>query len=59
VLRFQRVTHGEAGSGTQSHSREAGLTGPWWTQGAISATLTVVEVDKIKTKGHLQWGFNE
>jgi hypothetical protein len=28
-------------------------------QGAISATLTAVGVvDKVKAKGHLQWGFN-
>jgi hypothetical protein len=57
---FQRVIlHGEAGSGTHSHSREAGLTQLWWIQGAISAILTVVGVvDKITTKGPLQWGFN-
>jgi hypothetical protein len=41
-----------------SHSREAGLTQLWWIQGAISATLTVVGVDKITTKRPLQWGFN-
>jgi hypothetical protein len=41
-----------------SHWREAGLTWLWWIQGAISATLTAVGVDKITTKGHLQWGFN-
>jgi hypothetical protein len=41
-----------------SHSREAALTQLWWIQGATSATLTVVGVDKITTKGPLQWGFN-
>jgi hypothetical protein len=41
-----------------SHSREAGLSRPWWIQGTISATLTMVGVDKITTKGPLQWGFN-
>jgi hypothetical protein len=34
-----------------SHSREAGLTRLWWIQGAISATLTMVGVDNITTKG--------
>jgi hypothetical protein len=52
VLRFQRVIlHGEAGSGMHSHLREAGLTWLWWIQGEISATLTVVGVDKITIKG--------
>jgi hypothetical protein len=50
------ILHDEAGSGMQSHSREAGLTQLWWIQVAIPATLTIV--DKIKTKGLLQWGFN-
>jgi hypothetical protein len=59
VLRFQRVIlHGETGSGMHSHLREAGLTRLWWIPGAISGTLTVVGVDKITTKGPLQWGFN-
>jgi hypothetical protein len=48
------MAHGEAGSGIYSDSREAGLTGLWWIQGAISATLTVMGVDKITTKGPLQ-----
>jgi hypothetical protein len=52
------ILHGEAESGMYSHSREAGLTQLWWIQGAISATLTVVGVDKITTKGSLQWSFN-
>jgi hypothetical protein len=57
--RFQRVIlQGEAGSGMHSHLREAGLTGLWWIQGAITATLTMVGVDKITTKGPLQWDFN-
>jgi hypothetical protein len=56
---FQRVMlHGETGSGMLSHSREAGFTWLWWIQGAISATLTAVGVDKITTKGPLQWGFS-
>jgi hypothetical protein len=38
-----------------SHSGEAGFTWLWWIQGAISATLTAVGVDKITTKGTLQW----
>jgi hypothetical protein len=38
----------------QSHSREVGLTQLWWIQGAISAPLSAVGVDKITTKG----GFN-
>jgi hypothetical protein len=37
-----------------SHLREAGLTRLWWIQEAISATLTVVEVDRITTEGHLR-----
>jgi hypothetical protein len=41
-----------------SHSGESGFTQLWWIQGEISATLTVVEVDKITTKGPRQWGFN-
>jgi hypothetical protein len=42
-----------------SHSRDAGLIQLWWIQGAITATLTVVGVvNKITTKGPLQWGFN-
>jgi hypothetical protein len=40
------------------HSTEADLTQLWWIQGAITATLTVMGVDKITTKGPLQWGFN-
>jgi hypothetical protein len=40
-----------------SHLREAGLTPLWCIQGAITATSTVVGIDKI-TKGPLQWGFN-
>jgi hypothetical protein len=45
---FQRmILHGEARSGMHSPSREAGFTRLWWIQGAISATLTVVGVDKI------------
>jgi hypothetical protein len=40
-----------------SHSREAGLTQLWWIQRAISATLTIVGIDKT-TKGPLQWSFN-
>jgi hypothetical protein len=56
---FQRVIlQGEAGSGMHSNLREAGLTQLWWIQGAITATLTMVEVDKIITKGPLQLGFN-
>jgi hypothetical protein len=60
LLRFCRlVLHGEAGSGMHSHLREAGLTWLWWIQGAITATLTVVGVvEKITTRGVLQWGFN-
>jgi hypothetical protein len=53
---FQRVIlHGEAGSGIHSHLGEAGFTQLWWTQGAISATLTAVGLDKTTTKGPLQW----
>jgi hypothetical protein len=52
------ILHCESGSGMYSHSREAGLTRLWWIQGAITATLTAVGVDKITTKGPLQWGFN-
>jgi hypothetical protein len=52
------ILHGEAGSGMHSHSREAGLTQLWWIQRAITATLTMVGVEKITTKGHLQCGFN-
>jgi hypothetical protein len=56
---FQRVIlHGEAGSGTYSHLKEAGFTWLWWIQGTISATLTVVGVDKTTTKGPLQWDFS-
>jgi hypothetical protein len=45
---FQRmILHGEARAGMHSHLREAGFTQLWWIQGAISATLTVVGVDKI------------
>jgi hypothetical protein len=48
---FWRVTlHGEIRSGMHSHLREAGFTQLWWTQGAISVTLTAVGVDKITTK---------
>jgi hypothetical protein len=44
---FQRVLlHGEAGSEMHSHLREASFTQLWWIQGTISATLTVVGVDK-------------
>jgi hypothetical protein len=51
---FHRVIlHGEARSGMHSHSREAGLTRQWWIQGAISATLAAVGVDKITTEGPL------
>jgi hypothetical protein len=50
--------HGEAGSGTHSHLGEAGFIWLWWIQGAIFATLTAVGIDKITTKGPLQWGFN-
>jgi hypothetical protein len=39
------------------HLREAGFTWLWWIQGMISATLTVVGVDKTTTKRLLQWGF--
>jgi hypothetical protein len=56
---FQRVIlHGEAGSRMHSHSIVAGFTQLWWIQGTMSAILTVVGVDKITTKGPLQWGFN-
>jgi hypothetical protein len=41
-----------------SHSGEADFTRLWWIQGAISATLTAVGIDKITTKEPLQWGFN-
>jgi hypothetical protein len=41
-----------------SHSGEAGFTQLWWIKGAIFVTLTVVGVDKITTKGLLQWGSN-
>jgi hypothetical protein len=60
VLRFWRVIlHGEARSGMHSYSREACLTGLWCIQGAITATLTVLEVvDKVTTKVPLQLGFN-
>jgi hypothetical protein len=33
---------GEVGSGMHFHLREAGFIWVWWTQGAISATSTVV-----------------
>jgi hypothetical protein len=53
------ILHGEARSGKHSHWREAGLIQLWWIQGAIIATFTAMRVvDKIKTKGPLQWGFN-
>jgi hypothetical protein len=56
---FQRVIlHGEAGLGMHSHSKEAGFTWLWWIQRMISATLTVVGVDKTTTKGLLQWDFS-
>jgi hypothetical protein len=35
-------------------TQEAGLTWLSWGQGAISATLTAVGVDKITTKGPVQ-----
>jgi hypothetical protein len=41
-----------------SHSGEADFTRLWWIQGAISATLTAVGIDKITTKEPLQCGFN-
>jgi hypothetical protein len=54
VQAFQRVIlHGEAGSGMHSHSGEAGFTSLWWIQGAIFATLAVVGIDKLTTKGPL------
>jgi hypothetical protein len=31
--------------------KRSGLTPPWWIQGTISATLTVVGIDKTITKG--------
>jgi hypothetical protein len=43
------ILHGEVGLGMHSRLREAGFTQMWWIQGAISATLTAVEVDKITT----------
>jgi hypothetical protein len=59
VQAFKRVVlHGETGSGMHFHLRETVFTSPWWIQGVISATITVVEVDKITTKGPLQWGFS-
>jgi hypothetical protein len=42
--------HGEAGLEMHSHLREAGLTRLWWIQEAITATLTMVGVDKITIK---------
>jgi hypothetical protein len=51
VQAFRRV-------GMHSHLGETGFTRLWWIQGAISATLAVVRIDKITTKGSLQWGFN-
>jgi hypothetical protein len=45
------ILHGEAGPGMHSHSKEAGSTPMWWIQGAISATLTAVGIDKITTEG--------
>jgi hypothetical protein len=41
-----------------SHLRGVGLTQLWWIQGELSATLTMMGVDKITTKGPLQLGFN-
>jgi hypothetical protein len=38
------------------NSREAVFSWLWWIQGMISATLTVVGVDKTPTKGSFQWG---
>jgi hypothetical protein len=52
------ILHGESKSGMHSHLREAGLTRLWWIQAAITATLTMVGVDKITTKRPLQWDFN-
>jgi hypothetical protein len=37
---------------------EAGFTWLWWIQGAIFATLSAIEIDKIATKRPLRWGFN-
>jgi hypothetical protein len=42
--------HGKVGSGTHSHSGEAGFR-LWWIQGAIFATLTAVGIAKITTEG--------
>jgi hypothetical protein len=54
VQAFQRmILDGEAGSGKHSHSGEAGFTQLWWIQRAFFATLTVVGIDKITTKGPL------
>jgi hypothetical protein len=50
---LEGILHGEARSGMHSHSREAGLSRLWWIQGAISATLTVVGIDRTTTKGPL------
>jgi hypothetical protein len=53
------ILNGEAGLGTHSHSAEAGFIWVWWIQAAIIfAMLTAVGIDKITTKGPLQWGFN-
>jgi hypothetical protein len=52
------ILHDEAGLGMLSYLIEAGFTQLLWIQGVISATLTVVGVDKITTRGLLQWDFN-
>jgi hypothetical protein len=56
---FRRVIlHRKDGSGMHSQLGETGFTLLWWTQGALFATLSVVEIDKVTTNGPLQWGFN-
>jgi hypothetical protein len=52
------ILHDEVGTGMYSHSREAGFIWLWWIHGEISATLTMVEVDKTTIQGPLHWGFN-
>jgi hypothetical protein len=45
---WRLILHGKDRSGMHSHWKEIGFTWLWWIQGAISATLTAVGVDKIK-----------
>jgi hypothetical protein len=50
------ILDGEAGLGIHSHLREAGLSWLWRIQGAISATLTVVEIQDNNKRAPLMNG---